>query len=364
MARKVGWRCRLIAKLLLIGCISWSAMGLTLRDGHPDTYTVKKGDTLWDISAYFLESPWLWPQLWQANPAIDNPHLIYPGDVLHLIWVNGQPRLSAKRLSKLSPTSRIESRKEPITVLDDQWLLPFLAQDRLLDDAALTDLPRVIGTSDGRQYLTTFDDILVDEPLNPTIRWGIYRPQAPLVRNDIEGKPAAYPLKHVAIAKVESVKGEISVVRLHAVGREVLQNDLLLPMPDERRDAGKFTEEMTFAPSPAPLDMTATILADLEGFRYQAHHQVVVVDRGSEDGVHAGYMLKVMEPGVSVVNTNEGYQYQPLSRFDNSGSPLGDYGVGEIMVIRPYDKFSLAVVTRTKHPIQTGASLISPLASE
>ncbi|WP_087023579.1 LysM peptidoglycan-binding domain-containing protein [Thaumasiovibrio subtropicus] len=364
MARKVGWRRRLMAKLLLLGCISWSAMGLTLKEGHPDTYTVKKGDTLWDISAYFLESPWLWPQLWQNNPAIENPHLIYPGDVLHLIWVNGQPRLSAKRLTKLSPTARVDEYKEPITVLDDQWLLPFMAQDRLLDDQAISELPRVIGTTDGRSYLTAFDDIMVDQALNETIRWGIFRPQAPLTRHDAEGKPNIYPLKHVAIAKVERVKDGVSIVKLHAVGREVQQNDVLLPMPNEARDAGKFTEAMTFAPAPAPEGMTGIILADLEGFRYQSHHQVVVIDRGTADGVHAGFMLQVTEPGAKVLSTNDGYKYQFDTMYNRGGKALDSYGIGEVMVIRPYSQFSLAVVTHAKQPLQTGAKLASPLVSE
>ena len=65
------------------------AAGAQLRASHPDTYTVRRGDTLWDISAKFLSKPWLWPEIWQANPQVQNPHLIYPGDVLNLSFING-----------------------------------------------------------------------------------------------------------------------------------------------------------------------------------------------------------------------------------------------------------------------------------
>ena len=85
-------------------------IGQYLKPGHPDVYTVVKGDTLWDISGQFLSRPWLWPEIWQINPQIENPHLIYPGDQIALVYVDGQPRLSlrrgdAGRTFKMSPSN-------------------------------------------------------------------------------------------------------------------------------------------------------------------------------------------------------------------------------------------------------------------
>jgi len=81
-----------------------------LRSDAPENYTVVKGDTLWDISGLFLQDPWYWPEIWQVNPQIQNPHLIYPGDVLSLIWVDGQPRIVLNQQSpanSLSPKIRV-----------------------------------------------------------------------------------------------------------------------------------------------------------------------------------------------------------------------------------------------------------------
>lgn len=84
---------------------------LSIKQDAPKSYIVEKGDTLWDISEMYLDSPWLWPRLWQVNPEIDNPHLIYPGDKLSLVWRNGQPVLSVKPIMKLSLRFELRIKK-------------------------------------------------------------------------------------------------------------------------------------------------------------------------------------------------------------------------------------------------------------
>src|SRR5207344_1139024 len=94
----------LTAMLLTLATYAYAA---EMVQDHPSTYTVRKGDTLWDISARFLKKPWLWPEIWQANPQVKNPHLIYPGDVLSLVYIGGRPYVSGPQVHTGEPVSTI-----------------------------------------------------------------------------------------------------------------------------------------------------------------------------------------------------------------------------------------------------------------
>ena len=103
------------AALMIASCTIFSTQAdtLALNAQAPKSYVVKKGDTLWDISKMYLRSPWKWKQLWQWNPEIKNPHLIYPGDNLKLRYDSeGNPILTVeKQFKKLSPQARVVSQK-------------------------------------------------------------------------------------------------------------------------------------------------------------------------------------------------------------------------------------------------------------
>ena len=68
-----------------------------LKEDAPEIYLVKKGDTLWGIASMYLRDPWVWPEIWEINPQLDNPHLIFPGDQIYLVFVDGKPRLRVRR---------------------------------------------------------------------------------------------------------------------------------------------------------------------------------------------------------------------------------------------------------------------------
>ncbi|EJO4031529.1 LysM peptidoglycan-binding domain-containing protein [Vibrio cholerae] len=321
---------------------------LALKPNAPTTYTVVKGDTLWDISALYLDSPWLWPRLWQVNPEIDNPHLIYPGDKLTLFWRDGQPVLSLKPMRKLSPQVRV-LEKQAVPTVQEGLVLPYLQSDRLMAKAALQGSVRVIGSSEGRQYLTKQDQLYISG-VHSEKKWGIYREVAQYQRDD----EVMVALRLVAMGELAMTGGNFSGLSLQEQNQEILANDIALPEVDlEERQLST-----TFYPQPAPAGSEARILGSLEGSQYAGQNQVVVIDQGRSDGVAQGSMFELYQAAVQVKAKQDSSTF--LSERSNTDVQLPSVKVGALMVIRPYERFSLALITNSSAPISAEVHALSP----
>ncbi|BER95954.1 LysM peptidoglycan-binding domain-containing protein [Vibrio cholerae] len=323
---------------------------LALKPNAPTTYTVVKGDTLWDISALYLDSPWLWPRLWQVNPEIDNPHLIYPGDKLTLFWRDGQPVLSLKPMRKLSPQVRV-LEKQAVPTVQEGLVLPYLQSDRLMAKTALQGSVRVIGSSEGRQYLTKQDQLYISG-VHSEKKWGIYREVAQYQRDD----EVMVALRLVAVGELAMTGGNFSGLSLLEQNQEILANDIALPEIDlEERQLST-----TFYPQPAPAGSEARILGSLEGSQYAGQNQVVVIDQGRSDGVAQGSMFELYQAAVQVKAKQDSSTF--LSERSNTDVQLPSVKVGALMVIRPYERFSLALITNSLAPISAEVHALSPQA--
>ncbi|MGF1693628.1 LysM peptidoglycan-binding domain-containing protein [Photobacterium kagoshimensis] len=324
---------------------------LVLNENIPNVYTVKKGDTLWDISNHFLATPWLWPKLWQANPEIENPHLIYPGDKLYLVWVDGQPRLQRKpsKVIKLSPTIKVT--RSPITTLQSSLVLPYLVEHRLLSDEALAKAPRVLGSDDQRKQLSAGDVVWADTLLPVGEAWWVYRPIETYSR---QGSKSVTVLKEVAKLTVLAQQDETSTLALQSYRQEINLNDVLLPAPALGASA-----DLHFSPANPPTDIAAQVMGAIGGQSYIATSEVVVLDKGHLDALQAGHVLQLYHPATEVEGSKGSYQYKQ-SPYVGKQFQLAPRGIGEVMVIRAYDAFSLAVVLRSTEPFSAGVSARSP----
>ena len=153
----------LVATMFLVSLNAFSQDRTRLADDAPDEYVVQPGDTLWDIAATFLRDPWYWPEIWYINPQVENPHLIYPGDVLGLMMVDGSPRVTNLKAStyRLSPEARITPLTEAVTSVPYEAIAAFLSTGVVIEKREVDDLPYLLATKGDHLMAAAGNEIYV-----------------------------------------------------------------------------------------------------------------------------------------------------------------------------------------------------------
>jgi len=262
--------------------------------------------------------------------------------------------LSLKPMVKLSPKVRVLEKKAVPTV-QEGLVLPYLYTDRLLDKQTLQESQRVLGASDGKQYLTAQDTLYISgQQTHP--KWGIYREIAEFSRHDAAAKnKTMVALRLIASGELVSADEAFSGLTITAQQQEIRVNDIALP----EVGVETLTLSTTFFPSPSRLQAETHILGSLEGSEYSAQNQVVVIDKGLADQLRQGTMFDLIQAG-SKVSGKKGQHQQNLDETLQLPSSL----VGSLMVIRPYEHFSLALITDSLVPIGKSVIAVSPLKPE
>ena len=341
--------CSVIGALLVaLPAQAWERV----RDDAPSQYTVNKGDTLWDIAGDFLHSPWQWPELWRANPQIDNPHLIYPGDTLSLNDCQGSPCIVMERgqqTVKLSPKVRTLPHREAITPLPLDTVRAFLRDHRIIDDkSALEELAYVVA-GDNQRLISGAGDLIfarstgADTGQNRIVRGEpveIYRHGEPY--QSASGEMLGWALIKIGEAHVARREGEIIQLEVHRANQEVRNDDLILPMEETALDDN-------FMPRAPIAKLSGRILAVPEGGRFIGRLQVVVIDLGSRDGLLAGHVLRIDQAGERV---NDPRTQEVLQM------PAEEAGL--LMVFKPYDDVSYALVMEASRALEVGDSVHTP----
>jgi len=359
----------LIALLCLSGTLV-SADTLTLKSGHPDSYVVVKGDTLWDISTHFLDDPWRWPKLWGSNPQIANPHLIYPGDRLTLIFIDGEPRLvvnphvksHVKPHIRRSPQERILPKDVAIPAVNLALIRPYLVQNRVVDANWFDEQPMVVGGESESHHHIVGDIIYIEDELIVGDKFGVYakgREFTSLDKGDDLGQEIILTASgHV----IES--GPISKVKLLSNLRETKVGYRILPVED-----GSFLSAY-FTPKAADLAEPASILASEKHLREMGKLDVAYIDKGNDDGVASGDVFAIYRPGIEIVIDGDDNPVLPEDRstyeslltkfsFDN-GLIMPDIYRGQLMVFKVFDKTSLGLIMDNEKPVRVADFLVKP----
>lgn len=353
------------------------ATAVEVNGGHPDTYVVRKGDTLWDIAGRFLQKPWLWPEIWQANPQVANPHLIYPGDVLSLAYLD---RVTAQ------PGPRQEA---PVTGVPLAQVEPFLKQLSVVD--SIEQLPYVVGLEDNRLRATggqTAYVRLADAQagqrwavVRPTVRYAQPKPTEDLTANG-DVTPGSgnlwkafsapnhrrgilgYELAQVGtgtITKVAGGKTEASTLALDNAsgGREVRAGDRLVPVEATPYDLQFFPH----VPAAGVEGVDVRVLAVTDMFSTGGPRDVIAISAGRAQGVDNGTVFSLWRHGSHVAHR---MKFPGSSRMDDSVSTgagrvsLPDEYAAHAMVFRTFDNVSYALVMQGVKPVRVGYSALHP----
>lgn len=375
---------RIITLLLVLGlALSVQAQDVELRPDHPREYVVQPGDTLWDIASRFLVRPWQWPAIWQANPQIENPHLIFPGDVISLVFIGGEPRLMVDdTIRRLSPEIRRERLDRPITTLPLDAIEPFLRAPRVLTEEEFSGLPyilanhaRRITAGPGDMTLARgMDDAQVGDEFviarlafqfvdrsaavvgDRHMRRNAMRPAGMVapsymrpsreIWNNTFGRLDAFNYPVIGYELYEAARatviqaGDPTILQIGEGRREVMAGDFVLPIDDFE------LEQMFFPRAMDSLPEEGRVLSITEAFYGVGRFQIVAINLGTEHGIQPGHTFSAFRPGETVRDQK---RYPRMSRAafqspERVHVSLPDEYAGVVMVFRPFEKISYAIV--------------------
>ncbi len=334
---------------------SWAEdLARYLKPGHPDVYTVVKGDTLWDISGEFLSKPWLWPEIWQINPQIDNPHLIYPGDQIALVYVDGQPRLQlrrgdAGRTLRLTPSDTVslkpQIRSTPlesaIPAISLDAIQGFLVQNRVVEPGLLEASPYVVQGEGERLVLGAGDRVYVRGTLSDSEGFSIVR-KGPLYvdpeTNEILGREATY----IGLGNAVGQEDDIATLAVSSTREEIQIGDRVLPTEERRVDS-------SFFPSAPQGEVRGQIISVFSGVTQVGQYDVVVLNRGLREGMEVGNVLAIYKRGALA-----------RDRIANETIRLPSERAGLLMVFRTFEKLSYGLVLSTERPLAVHDEIRNP----
>ena len=323
-----------------------------LADNHPEEYVVQKGDTLWDISKMFLKDPWYWPEIWQVNPQIANPHLIYPGDVLVLIYVDGQPRLfnrgSAERLSPQIRTTQIEAA---IVSIPYDQIAAFLSRGLVIEKGEIGALPYMLATRGDHLIAGAGNDVYVRGNVSDVgTRYSVVHIGDELVDPD-DNSVVGYQGIYVGEGMVRR-GGDPATVRLLDTNREALQGDRLIPESIEI--------PLTFFPKSPASTIDGRIISVVDGVSLIGQYQVVVINRGTRDNLANGDVLTVFQSGDVVKDRFAGGKLRGGALLGGESVKLPDEEAGTVMVFKVYDRIAYALVMEATSEIRVYDAVRNP----
>jgi hypothetical protein len=325
-----------------------------MNPNAPDSYVVKRGDTLWGIAKVFLRDPWYWPEIWQVNPRIQNPHLIYPGDTLRLVYIEGKPTIMLQRgdAARVEPRVRSQPLEGAVNAIPYETVAAFMSKPSVLSQEQIKTAPYVLASRDVHVAMAEGDTVyargFTDSAALGTHYNVVHVGDA--LRDPDDNRIVGYDGVFTGAGHVTRI-GDPTTLIMTESARETEPGDKLF--------AGGVDVPLDFIPAPPRNKTNGRIMAVANGVTVIGQYEVVVINRGARDGLVPGNVLAVFEAGDVVRDTaNKGFL--STSRLASQKVRLPDERNGTFMVFKTFDNMSYGLIMEATNIIRVGDRIENP----
>jgi hypothetical protein len=329
--------------------------GVVMNRNAPDSYIVKRGDTLWGIAKVFLRDPWFWPEIWQVNPKIQNPHLIYPGDTLRLVYIQGRPTILLQRgdAARVAPRVRSEPLDSAVTAIPYATVAAFMSKPSVLAKEQIKDAPYVLATRDLHVVMADGDTLYArgfTGPVELGTHYNVVR-VGDALRDPDDNRIVGYDGVFTGAGHITR-GGDPATLIMTESARETEAGDKLF--------AGGVDVPLDFIPSAPKVKTNGRIMAVSNGVTIIGQYEVVVINRGAADGLAPGNVLAVFQAGEVIHDTaNKGF-LNGMSRLAAPKVRLPDERTGTFMVFKTFEHLSYGLIMEATNVIRVADRVENP----
>jgi LysM repeat protein len=331
------------------------AGGVEINPNAPDSYVVKRGDTLWGIAKVFLRDPWFWPEIWQVNPQIQNPHLIYPGDTLRLVYIEGKPTIMLQRgdAARVLPRVRSQPLEGAITTIPYETVAAFMSKPSVLAKEQIATAPYVLATRDMHVIMADGDTLYArgfTSPVELGTHYNVVR-VGDALRDPDDNRIVGYDGIFTGAGHVTRGGDPVTLMMTESA-RETEAGDKLF--------AGGIDVPLDFIPSAPRVKTSGSIMAVSNGVTVIGQYEVVVINRGAADGLAPGNVLAVFTSGETIHDTaNKGF-LNTMTRLHAEKVRLPDERCGTFMVFKTFDHLSYGLIMEATNVIRVADRVENP----
>ena len=343
------FKAKLVRSSLIVLIASCLFTGLTqAQTDETVRYTVEKGDTLWGISSRYLENPWLWPELWKENSYIENPNLIFPGDVL-LISSGSIRLIRNKQLSnnkqlttnKLSPQVR-SSPSHAITTIDPGVIMPFLTQSIVVESELLDNSPYVLEGIDGKLILGKSSRLYATGLTSSDASEFLLFNKGRIIQDQVTGTVYGTEGVHLGMARLVKHEGDVTELEITRANQDILPGTSIMPI-DEPRELPRYF------PRRPDKQIDTRVISIPKGVVEAGRWDVVIISGGKQEGLEDGHVLEVFS-----------FRGQIRDPRTSKLVTLPDTKIATLMVFKAYERVSYALLMEASAAVKVGDRSSSP----